>query len=91
MQTTLALGQEFGREPTSEEIAEELGIPISKVWGIKEIAQQPISLETLIGGQEDHRLGDCLEDRGAVSLEETATHLNLRRASVGSSANAYAA
>ena len=78
MQTTLALGQEFGREPTSEEIAEELGIPISKVWGIKEIAQQPISLETLIGGQEDHRLGDCLEDRGAVSLEETATHLNLR-------------
>ena len=76
--TDRALVQEYGREPTSEEIAERLGISVSKVRKVKEIAQQPISLETPISGQEDGRLGDFLEDRGAVSSEETGIHLNLR-------------
>ncbi len=78
VQTSRALGQEYGREPTSEEIAQRLGLPVSKVRKLKEIAQQPISLETPISGQEDRRLSDCLEDRGAVSLEEIGIHPNLR-------------
>ena len=75
--TDRALVQEYGRQPTAEELAQKMGLPVRKVRKAMKIAQEPISLETPIGGQEDRRLGDCLEDSGAVSPEETGIHLNL--------------
>ena len=59
--------QELGREPTAEEVAEKMEIPVFKVRKIMKIAQEPISLETPIGEEEDSHLGDFVEDRTAVS------------------------
>ncbi len=78
VQTARALAQEYDRQPTAEELAQKMGLPVRKVRKAMKIAQEPISLETPISGQEDRPLGDCLEDRGAVSPEETGIHLNLR-------------
>ena len=64
--TSRALVQELGREPTSEEIATQTDIPVSKVRKVLKIAQEPISLETPIGEEEDSHLGDFIEDRQAV-------------------------
>ena len=70
VRTQRSLVQEFGREPTPEEIAERMGIPIGKVRKVLKIAQEPISLETPIGEEEDSHLKDFIEDRGAVSPVE---------------------
>ena len=75
IRTSRALVQELGREPTSEEIATQTDIPVSKVRKVLKIAQEPISLETPIGEEEDSHLGDLIEDRQAVSPAETViTH-----------------
>lgn len=68
---------ELGREPTSEEIARRMDVSVDKVRKTKKIAQQPISLETPIGEEEDSHLGDFLEDKTAVSPSDAALHLSL--------------
>jgi RNA polymerase primary sigma factor len=78
VRTQRSLVQEFGREPTPEEIAEKMGIAISKVRKVLKIAQEPISLETPIGEEEDSHLKDFIEDRGAVSPVEAVIHNNLK-------------
>ena len=78
IRTSRALVQEYGREPTSEEIAKKMDIPVSKVRKILKIAQEPISLETPIGEEEDSHLGDFIEDRGVVSPSEAVINLNLK-------------
>ncbi len=78
IRTSRALIQEYGREPTSEEIARQMDIPTSKVRKLLKIAQQPISLETPIGEREDSPLRDFIEDRGLVSPAEVAISVNLK-------------
>ena len=73
-----ALVQELGREPTSEEIAKRMDIPVWKVRKVQKIAQQPISLETPIGEEEDSHLGDFIEDRGVVSPSDAVININLK-------------
>src|ERR1700728_4742736 len=72
------LVQELGREPTSEEIAKRMDIPVSKVRKVLKIAQEPISLETPIGEEEDSHLGDFIEDRSMVSPAEAVINVNLK-------------
>ena len=78
IRTSRALVQELGREPTSEEIAKRMDIPVSKVRKVLKIAQEPISLETPIGEEEDSHLGDFIEDRQVLSPAETVINLNLK-------------
>ncbi len=78
IRTSRALVQEYGREPTSEEIAKKMDIPVSKVRKIMKIAQEPISLETPIGEEEDSHLGDFIEDRGVISPAEAVININLK-------------
>jgi len=78
IRTSRALVQELGREPTSEEIAKRMDIPVSKVRKVLKIAQEPISLETPIGEEEDSHLGDFIEDRQEVSPAEAVINLNLK-------------
>jgi RNA polymerase primary sigma factor len=78
IRTSRALVQELGREPTSEEIAKRMDIPVSKVRKVLKIAQEPISLETPIGEEEDSHLGDFIEDRQVVSPAEAVINLNLK-------------
>ena len=78
IRTSRALVQELGREPTSEEIAKRMDIPVSKVRKVLKIAQEPISLETPIGEEEDSHLGDFIEDRNIVSPADAVINLNLR-------------
>src|SRR5437773_10485614 len=78
IRTSRALVQELGREPTSEEIAKRLDIPVSKVRKIRKVTQEPISLETPIGQEEDSHLGDFIEDRGAVSPADAVININLK-------------
>lgn len=77
IRTSRSLVQEYGREPTSEEIARRMDIPVSKVRKVLKIAQEPISLETPIGEEEDSHLGDFIEDRGVVSPAEQVINTNL--------------
>jgi RNA polymerase primary sigma factor len=72
------LVQELGHEPTSEEIAKQMDIPVDKVRKIRKIAQQPISLETPIGEEEDSHLGDFIEDKAVVSPSDAVIYLNLK-------------
>jgi len=78
IRTSRALVQELGREPTSEEIAKKMDIPVSKVRKVLKIAQEPISLETPIGEEEDSHLGDFIEDRSILNPAESVTVMNLR-------------
>jgi RNA polymerase primary sigma factor len=78
VRTSRALVQEIGREPTPEEIARKMGIPVAKVRKVLKIAQEPISLETPIGEEEDSHLGDFIEDRGVTSPVEAVIQLNLK-------------
>ncbi len=71
------LVQEMGREPTPEEIAQKIDLPVDKVRKVLKIAQEPISLETPIGEEEDSHLGDFIEDKGAVSPVEAVIGMNL--------------
>src|SRR5437762_9636869 len=76
--TSRALVQELGREPQAEEIAERMDMPVAKVRKIMKIAQEPISLETPIGEEEDSHLGDFIEDRGVISPAEAVMGLHLQ-------------
>ena len=78
IRTSRALVQELGREPTSAEIAKRMDIPVVKVRKVLKIAQEPISLETPIGEEEDSHLGDFIEDRQGVSPAEAVINLNLK-------------
>src|SRR5688572_31889318 len=78
IRTSRALVQELGREPTSEEIAKRMDIPVAKVRKVLKIAQEPISLETPIGEEEDSHLGDFIEDRGVISPAEAVININLK-------------
>ena len=78
IRTSRALVQELGREPTSEEIAQRMDVPVTKVRKVLKIAQEPISLETPIGEEEDSHLGDFIEDRQLVSPAEAVMSLNLK-------------
>ncbi len=78
IRTSRALVQEYGREPTSEEIAKKMDIPVSKVRKVLKIAQEPISLETPIGEEEDSHLGDFIEDKSILNPAESVTFSNLR-------------
>jgi RNA polymerase primary sigma factor len=78
IRTSRLLVQEYGREPTSEEIAKRMEIPVIKVRKVLKIAQEPISLETPIGEEEDSHLGDFIEDRGVISPAEAVININLK-------------
>ncbi len=78
IRTSRQLVQELGREPTSEEIAKRMDIPVAKVRKILKIAQEPISLETPIGEEEDSHLGDFIEDKAVISPSEAVINLNLK-------------
>jgi RNA polymerase primary sigma factor len=83
IRTSRQLVQEYGREPTSEEIAKRMDIPVAKVRKVMKIAQEPISLETPIGEEEDSHLGDFIEDSGAVSPAEAVINVNLKEQTAG--------
>ena len=76
--TSRSLVQELGREPNAEEIAKRMDMPVAKVRKIMKIAQEPISLETPIGEEEDSHLGDFIEDKNAVSPIDSVVFSNLR-------------
>jgi RNA polymerase primary sigma factor len=78
IRTSRALVQELGREPTSEEIAKKMDIPVSKVRKVLKIAQEPISLETPIGEEEDSHLGDFIEDKSILNPADSVVQSNLR-------------
>jgi len=78
IRTQRSLVQELGREPSPDEIAEKMGLPVAKVRKVLKIAQEPISLETPIGEEEDSHLKDFIEDRRAVSPVDAVMHTNLK-------------
>jgi RNA polymerase primary sigma factor len=78
VRTSRQMLHEIGREPTPEELAEKLAMPLEKVRKVLKIAKEPISLETPIGDEEDSHLGDFIEDRNAVLPIEAAIQSNLR-------------
>jgi RNA polymerase primary sigma factor len=77
IRTSRYLVQEYGREPTPEEIAEKMELPLDKVRKVLKIAKEPISLETPIGEEEDSHLGDFIEDKSVISPAETVINMNL--------------
>jgi RNA polymerase primary sigma factor len=77
IRTSRQLVQEIGREPSPEEIAERMSLPLDKVRKVLKIAKEPISLETPIGEEEDSHLGDFIEDKGIVSPLEAVIKANL--------------
>ncbi|MEQ8406327.1 MAG: RNA polymerase sigma factor RpoD [Oceanicaulis sp.] len=78
VRTSRQMLHEIGREPTPEELAEKLSMPLEKVRKVMKIAKEPISLETPIGDEEDSHLGDFIEDKNAVLPIDAAIHSNLR-------------
>ena len=78
VRTSRQMLHEIGREPTPEELAEKLGMPLEKVRKVMKIAKEPISLETPIGDEEDSHLGDFIEDKNAILPVDAAIHANLR-------------
>lgn len=78
VRTSRQMMHEIGREPTPEELAEKLAMPLEKVRKVMKIAKEPISLETPIGDEEDSHLGDFIEDKNAVLPVEAAIQTNLR-------------
>ncbi len=82
IRTSRTLVQEFGREPTCEEIAKRMGMPVQKVRKVLKIAQEPISLETPIGEEEDSHLGDFIEDNAVMSPSEAVINLNLKEQTI---------
>ena len=78
VRTSRHMLHEIGREPTPEELAEKLSMPLDKVRKVLKIAKEPISLETPIGDEEDSQLGDFIEDKNAVQPLDAAIHSNLR-------------
>jgi RNA polymerase primary sigma factor len=80
VRTSRQMMHEIGREPTPEELAERLHMPLEKVRKVLKIAKEPVSLETPIGDEEDSSLGDFIEDKNAVMPLDMAIHSNLREA-----------
>jgi RNA polymerase primary sigma factor len=78
VRTSRQMLNEIGREPTPEELAEKLGMPLEKVRKVLKIAKEPLSLETPIGDEEDSHLGDFIEDKNAVLPIDAAIQSNLR-------------
>ena len=78
VRTQRQLQQELGREPTTEELARKMELPVGKVRKVLRIAQEPISLETPVGEEEESHLGDFIVDRRVVSPSEAVINLNLR-------------
>jgi RNA polymerase primary sigma factor len=78
VRTSRQMLHEIGREPTPEELAEKLSMPLEKVRKVLKIAKEPISLETPIGDEEDSHLGDFIEDKNAIQPLDSAIHGNLR-------------
>jgi RNA polymerase primary sigma factor len=78
MRTSRRLVQELGRDPTSDEVAREMGLPPEKVREIIKISQEPVSLETPIGEEEDSHLGDFIEDQKALAPADAASHQLLK-------------
>ncbi len=78
VRTSRYLVQEFGREPTPEEIAEKMELPLDKVRKVLKIAKEPISLETPIGEEEDSHLGDFIEDKSVISPSDAVINTNLQ-------------
>jgi RNA polymerase primary sigma factor len=78
VRTSRQMLNEIGREPTPEELAEKLGMPLEKVRKVLKIAKEPLSLETPIGDEEDSHLGDFIEDKQVVSPVESIIGLSLR-------------
>jgi len=78
VRTSRHMLHEIGREPTPEELAEKLSMPIDKVRKVLKIAKEPISLETPVGDEDDSHLGDFIEDKNAVQPLDAAIHSNLR-------------
>ena len=78
IRTSRSLVQELGREPTSEEVAKRMDMPVGKVQSVRRVAQQPISLETPIGEDEDSYLGDFIEDKKEISPADAMINLNLK-------------
>ncbi len=78
VRTSRQMMHEIGREPTPEELAERLHMPLDKVRKVMKIAKEPVSLETPIGDEEDSSLGDFIEDKNAILPVESAIHSNLR-------------
>jgi RNA polymerase primary sigma factor len=78
VRTSRQMLHEIGREPTPEELAEKLGMPLDKVRKVMKIAKEPVSLETPIGDEEDSHLGDFIEDKNAILPLQAAIHSNLR-------------
>ncbi len=77
VRTSRYLVQELGREPTPDEIAEKMELPLDQVRKVLKIAKEPLSLETPIGEEGDSHLGDFIEDKGAVSPADAAVNMNL--------------
>jgi RNA polymerase primary sigma factor len=82
IRTSRQLVQENGREPTPEEIAERMGLPVDKVRKVLKIAKEPISLETPIGEEEDSHLGDFIEDKKIMPPAEAVTRVNLKEQTI---------
>jgi RNA polymerase primary sigma factor len=78
VRTSRQMLNEIGREPTPEELAEKLGMPLEKVRKVLKIAKEPLSLETPIGDEEDSHLGDFIEDKNAILPIDAAIQSNLR-------------
>jgi len=78
VRTQRRLQQELGREPTTEELAKKMDLPVPKIRKVLRIAQEPISLETPVGEEEESHLGDFIVDRRVVSPSEAVINLNLR-------------
>ena len=78
VRTSRQLLNEIGREPTPEELAEKLGLPLKKVQGVLKVAKEPLSLETPMGDEEDSRLGDFIEDKSTILPIDAAIQSNLR-------------
>jgi RNA polymerase primary sigma factor len=79
-QTSRQMLHEIGREPTLEELAEKLAMPLERVRKVLDIAKEPLSLDMPIGEEEDSRLSDLVEDENAVTLLDSAIQANLREA-----------
>jgi hypothetical protein len=75
VRTSRQMLNEIGREPTPEELAEKLGMPLAKVRKVLKIAKEPLSQETLVGDEEDSHLGDFIEDKNAILPIDAAIQL----------------
>jgi RNA polymerase primary sigma factor len=78
VRTSRQIHSEIGREPTPEELAEKLGMPLQKIRNVLKVAKEPLSLETPIGDEEDSHLGDLIEDKNAILPIDAAIQSNLR-------------